>query len=527
MKKSVSYLVIVWLVMQSVISVCQTVYNDGVDLFITSGTDVYLDQLGFQNQTNGTDGSVDNDGNINIDGNWTNNVAGNNVFVNTDATGSTIFTGASNQAIGGSNTTTFESFTALNTTGAGAAITLNLNATVNEVLTLTDGVISTGANTFIMASTTAADLAAYSNASFINGNLQRGIATNSNTYSFPVGNGTATTNYFLLDMLNSNLVTTSSVTASVTAITEAASPVNNDGDIVATEDGTPIIDVHEEAEWTLTPDAAPVAGSFGVDLYTANIPGLMDDEFTPLRRPTGSNDYSQWDSFEATTGKPAAGAPGRTVASGRANKTGFSGFGNFAVGSGAVPLPIELNSFTAKLIERDVKLQWVTQTEINNDYFTIERSRDLINFEEVAVVDGAGNSNIELRYETWDRNPYEGTSYYRLRQTDFDGTYSFSQLEKITINDNSSVHQPIFEVYPNPSNGDQFYSKLTGFSKNSEVLIMVMDAVGKQHYSKIIVTDSNGEAISAVDPYERLSPGTYIVTGTEDNSLYQKQIIIY
>ncbi|PLW94359.1 MAG: hypothetical protein C0592_03120 [Marinilabiliales bacterium] len=84
-------------------------------------------------------------------------------------------------------------------------------------------------------------------------------------------------------------------------------------------------------------------------------------------------------------------------------------------------MPVELTDFNASRCHKDVCVNWETQTETNNDYFTIERSEDGIHWETAGIVDGAGNSNHARKYEFTDIMPYIGLSYYRLTQTDFDG----------------------------------------------------------------------------------------------------------
>lgn len=94
-------------------------------------------------------------------------------------------------------------------------------------------------------------------------------------------------------------------------------------------------------------------------------------------------------------------------------------------------LPIELVSFTGRVDDGTVVLKWTTAAEINNDFFTIEKSDDGINFESVGFVDGSGNSNSLISYEYVDENPFKLT-YYRLKQTDFDGAYTFSSIIKVS-----------------------------------------------------------------------------------------------
>lgn len=116
---------------------------------------------------------------------------------------------------------------------------------------------------------------------------------------------------------------------------------------------------------------------------------------------------------------------------------------------GAVPLPIELLNFSAKVIDDDVILNWQTGSEVNNNYFTVERTQDGISFEELGVVEGANNSSISISYEMIDLNPFKGLSYYRLKQTDYDGNSVYSNLVAVEVHGKLNDIQ----VLPNPVDG--------------------------------------------------------------------------
>ncbi len=95
-------------------------------------------------------------------------------------------------------------------------------------------------------------------------------------------------------------------------------------------------------------------------------------------------------------------------------------------------LPIDLLEFNGYSKGITNYIYWVTSSETNNDYFTIERSRNAINWDIIGKVEGAGNSNVELSYHYQDDSFVNGINYYRLKQTDFDGNFTYSKL--ITIN---------------------------------------------------------------------------------------------
>ena len=90
------------------------------------------------------------------------------------------------------------------------------------------------------------------------------------------------------------------------------------------------------------------------------------------------------------------------------------------------PLPVELAEFNAQILIDRVSVRWMTASELNNDYFVVEKSRDLSNWEEVAIVYGKGTTDKQNNYFSVDRAPYFGTSYYRLTQVDLDGERTFS-----------------------------------------------------------------------------------------------------
>lgn len=123
-----------------------------------------------------------------------------------------------------------------------------------------------------------------------------------------------------------------------------------------------------------------------------------------------------------TSGSPAVYQPGGGCG---ANKGGFTG--SFTLANGTVctynagMLPVRFHSFSAKLSEGQGIISFITVSEINNDFFDIERSLDGIVFTSIGTMAGAGNSQEPLAYTWKDRTPMKGTNYYRIKQTDFDG----------------------------------------------------------------------------------------------------------
>jgi hypothetical protein len=138
----------------------------------------------------------------------------------------------------------------------------------------------------------------------------------------------------------------------------------------------------------------------------------------------------------------------------------------------ALPLPIQLTSFDAIAQQAEVKLKWSTSSELNNDFFTVQRSQDAEQWQDVIRINGAINSNERIDYETTDGLPFSGVSYYRLKQTDLDGQYSYSSVRRVEITELFQL-----KVYPNPSSGK--FTIATGFELELEDL-KLYNSIGQE-----------------------------------------------
>lgn len=175
-------------------------------------------------------------------------------------------------------------------------------------------------------------------------------------------------------------------------------------------------------------------------------------------------------------------------------------------------LSVELLNFDAFYNGKNVDLKWTTATEINNDYFTVERSRDGINFEAIFTMKGKGNSTNQINYNGVDENPKNGISYYRLKQTDFDGTFSYSEIKSIEISDNK------FNVYPNPT---QTGLLTISSETDSYYNIKIFDVLGK-----IIFETPSTNLVSQID-LTAYNKGIYFIQITSDNTSYIKKILYH
>lgn len=179
----------------------------------------------------------------------------------------------------------------------------------------------------------------------------------------------------------------------------------------------------------------------------------------------------------------------------------------------ANPLPIELISFTAVDEGATVRTEWSTAVEVNNDHFEVERSQDGVMFEAIGSVEGAGNSQSTNHYSFLDEQPLGGTSYYRLKQVDTDGTFTYGPVAAV-VRSNSIAD---LKIWPNPVERELHFTA----SGDAEA-IRLHDAAGRlieeQHvvgYSGVITMDLDG-----------VPSGVLILTVTmQDGSATQQRIL--
>jgi hypothetical protein len=415
--------------------------------------------------------------------------------------GSVEFQGTALQKIYGTSR-----FTNVTINNSGSGISMHNNVEVTGVLTLTDGLINTGGFTLNHSSSTATDIIGFSSNSFIYGNLRRNIASNSDTYVFPLGNGSDATNYYRIDLLNNNLSGVTYITGSINTLTESGN--NIDSRLTVTEESISYTNIHETAVWNLVPDVNPIAGSYGVRLYIENIPSLTNNEFVVLKRPTLSSDYADW-TYVAGTLIPSDDSPGRTITGGYAERTGYTSFSQFAIADGGSPLPVTLLSFSGVLKSEGVHLTWATSSEINHQNFIIQRSNDLIHFKNIAFVNSTGDSKEEQNYSFIDKDILSGITYYRLQQIDKDGSFTFSKI--ISVNT-----EFIGNVFPNP-----FKDHLTIMAPDNDqdLQIRVNDLSNKEYFNRKFKS-----GIIELDLIH-LNTGIYFITiQTEDRSTTLKLI---
>jgi hypothetical protein len=178
-----------------------------------------------------------------------------------------------------------------------------------------------------------------------------------------------------------------------------------------------------------------------------------------------------------------------------------------------IPLPIQLNSFNAQPKDKAVEISWSTAAEKNNNFFTIERSADAVNWEAIKKTNGATNSNTAVNYTEWDYTPLVGKAYYRLRQTDVDGTSTLSTV--LTVNNINMLEQ--ITISPQPA-----YDKLEinmGTIQDTEVELF------NSYGQTIRVIQSTQSTTTQLD-VSNLETGMYFISIANGSAKETRRILI-
>jgi hypothetical protein len=171
-----------------------------------------------------------------------------------------------------------------------------------------------------------------------------------------------------------------------------------------------------------------------------------------------------------------------------------------------------------------VYLQWKTETETNNDHYEVERSFDAVNFETILSVNSKapnGTSVNPLDYKATDNDLKHSVYYYRLKQVDKSGQFSYTGMASVRI------YATEFTIYPNPNNGT-FGIEIPGLKSNEQLNITVYNNLGEivHRASQIIGNDqSNGSHVNIV-PTKPLPAGIYLTSITFMGETRQLKLVV-
>ena len=410
-------------------------------------------------------------------------------------TGSTlVFNGTSAQQISGTNPVTFYDLETNNSSG----IILNKAITITNALKLTSGKITT-TSTNLLTFDVDATVSGSSSTNFINGPAAKN--TNSPTaFTFPIGKDNT---YMPLGIEPNN---TNATTFIAEYIEDTSAAANN------SSLGTGLNKVsnleHYQLDRSGTADAK-------VTLYWNSNSKVNGSSLSELRVAHWNG--SEWEDMgnSAITGDEIAGSI--------TSATFVTSFSPFSLGTSTSnnPLPVELLYFKADVVDDYVELQWETAAEINNHFFTIERSLNGVDYELLGDVYGAGNTTISQYYSLVDEDPFQGISYYRLKQTDFDGQYEYFSIVSVTLHKNQFE---LTNIYPNPTvnhTNVEFES-----IENGDVTLTIYNQLGVEVIKKLITAQEGTNSI-VVDVTNLVQGSYYLTLKNNSNALLTSKLIKY
>lgn len=444
---------------------------------------------------------------IEVKGNWTN--TSNNASPFVERNGTVVFSGTNDQTITNANTETFYN---LNNDKATGKLILANNAIVSNNLTLTNGAIDLNNNT-LTVNNSATTAISRTNGYIISENssnfskLKWNIASTTGSHIFPFGKTDGSYIPFTLDLTGGTIgnvtISTYPTASNNTPLPILPNAVSHIKDTQNNDNSANTVDRF----WQIDKDGVSGTATLTFTYAPAEKPSSDPAILKAQRWNTITN---KWDAPLALQTNLAT-AYWVTVPS----VTTFSPWALASGDPGDNPLPVTLLEFKAELKNNTVETKWKTATEINNDYFTVEKSIDNKNFTEVDIVKGAGNSNSIITYYLKDNEPFLGISYYRLKQTDFDGKYSYSKSVAIT-NNNSSL-----KISPNPVT----FGKITVsnlYEENEQYILKVYNLDGKEVFS------NNGSFNNfSTDVYLNIERGIYYVKVQTRKQTLNEKIVVF
>jgi hypothetical protein len=452
-----------------------------------------------------------------IQGNFTNS----GTF--TPTTSTVTFNGTAAQSMLGSANINFYDLVINNS--AGVNVMGNVDAYVSHKLTLTSGLLATSSSNLLImqnGATTASITSAAT--SYVNGPMQyQKSVSGATTLNFPIGkspdcrpveltvNHSDNTQYnYTGESFNAN------------PWTVFGSGVNDMPPTVDTISGVHYVTIARTNSAGTSQPSAGLVGNQTINMYFGINDFVYQGSNLTIVKNTSATPAT-WIDIGGNCALGNSSSPQAGSVSSTSSPSAFNSFSSFALGSkltGWNSLPIELLDFAAVPNSEKVDIDWSTATEQNNAYFTIEKSRDGKTFTKLIDMPGAGNSMIRREYFETDYQPYSGTSYYRLKQTDFNGNYKYSPAVAVNFDAAKNV-----VIYPNPvSAKDDIHVQVTGY-EDEEVLVVLRDMQGHEYFSKILVSQAGNQTFVIGKP-EGIPAGTYVIVASSDDKIYSYKLVI-
>ena len=339
------------------------------------------------------------------------------------------------------------------------------------------------------------------------GPLRRYFADAVGSSFFPVGNSS------VIRDITINFTSAPGTDQYLTASYVSGLPTNPSGQSYAdglpliTSDGQLIQNYEDEGYWEINPtndnyNSSINSAAYNLTLHMNNLSVANDYTKVRIIKSAGSNTADlNHISWTALTHVSATGNNSDFTVT--ASGIGFSHFGAGGDDDNN-PLPVELSTFNGNCVENGVEIMWQTESEYNSSHFILEYSRDGEEWSIINMQDAALNSNEQISYFFFDENAVSGNNYYRLTQTDVDGTTETFNIINVNCENNTSSY---FTIYPNPSDGN-IHLILNDQRIIGEASIRVIDTKGNVVLKKPIEV-KNGINMYILD--EEISSGIYYI----------------
>lgn len=471
-----------------------SIYSGSSGTVIMTNTDLVLN--GSLTIPTGTTLNNANNRDIAIAGNW------NNSGTFTQGTAEVSFNGSGGQTVSGNNT--YYDLT-INKTGGNVTLSGTGTTIVSHALALTSRhIVSSPSNVLALGSAT---VSGGSSASYVSGPLTKTIGAGA-TFLAPLGSVSAS-------RYRPATIAATSGSDSWSFEYVGANPTSG-GYSNATMNTANILTVSMFEYWMISRAGATTASltlSYDVGSYIPPNVGNTGD----LRVARWESSVPWWD---VPPGGGVHSVSGNNIA-GTVTVTNVTSFSPVTLASIVTPspLPVELLSFSGTIVSSGVLLQWKTAAEVNNDYFIVEKSVDGRGFTDIAKVNGHGTTASAHKYEYLDTRVGSGKTYYRLRQVDFDDTYTYSYVIVVDYETQFS-----FAVYPNPVNGTEVTVEIKGIPDDDELTITLLDQLGKVQSMVLVKPDKlTGSATSQLS-VENLASGVYYLKVGNSN-VFKKVVV--
>ncbi|MBN2777045.1 MAG: T9SS type A sorting domain-containing protein [Bacteroidales bacterium] len=370
---------------------------------------------------------------------------------------------------------------------------------IANTIFLDEGVVKTGDNIVLIQNTATDAIQTHGETSYIDGNLRRYITSGS--YDFPVG---TTSDYQLVNVdISSTSGGLTYLDAKFTSTSEERPPEGLE------VNGSEITEFLNSGYWTVSPDAG--SAEYDITLVSrGHSNGGFETAQHAVFKRSGLGD---WESLGSHDNATQSGSESGPIYATRSSLTGFS---DFIIGKNDIPfpLPVELTSFTAECHGDEVILSWQTESELNNDGFSVEKSNNGVDFYQITFMPGCGNCNNLSNYELVD-DEIDENAYYRLKQIDYDGAFSYSDIISSSCGANrndilSSINEGMLLIDFSSCNKNQYQIEL-------------YDNSGKMVFRNLIPDDYNQNYNFYLPS---LSSGIYYLNIYNKNEFYSQKVNI-